>query len=135
MSLEIELQTQRAKATNQWANLVREAATTGTEPSLAALERASGGSREPSTIVERFREDVDLAREYQAHRDSEAFYLARLREITAAGDPAVVLKEAERAFGEAKERLALSHAFIAGAAEPGRRANHLARTRPDLFSE
>jgi hypothetical protein len=135
MSLTAELNTAVRRNRTAWRELVHEAASTGVEPSLVALERASGGSLEPTTIVEKFREDVDLVAEYGMHRASEAHYLARLREISAAGDPAAALKEAEQAFKEAQQRLALQNAFVIGAVEPGRRANHIARTRPDLFDE
>ena len=135
MSLTAELNTAVRRNRTAWRELVHETASTGVEPSLVALERASGGSLEPTTIVERFREDVDLAREYRMYRDSEANALARLQSLTAAGDLAAAVREAKQSLAEAQQRLALRNAFVIGAAEPGRRANHIARTRPDLFDE
>jgi hypothetical protein len=134
MSLTAELATTVRKSKTAWRELVHETARTGIEPPLAAIEHA-GGSGDPAALVERFRSDVDLAVEFAMARAAEEAHLSRMRQIAAAGDPAAAVKAAEAALLEAKSRLALYHSSIEAAAYPGRKANHLARTRPDLFDE
>jgi hypothetical protein len=139
MSLETELLAQRSKATAQWRELVHETASTGTEPSLAAVTKAGGFlGLIPPAAVEKFRADVALVHERSAAiLERDVIESARIAALQAVGGDESGFQRAIDAAQETLDAAKQAHGdYIAISLSRGAAAAKAARfdaARPDLF--
>jgi hypothetical protein len=139
-SLAIEIQTARAQASRQWAEIVH-AAATGNEPSLAALAKVAAVlGLTTDQAHAKLHADVDLVNQHRqqtAARDTAKFQLAEV--LAANGGSVAALQEAiatteahARKLRETLNWCDHGLAWAMGAAE-GTLAR-LEASRPDLFA-
>lgn len=139
MSLEAELSTQRAKATTQWRDLVHEAASTGTEPSLASVAKAGGVmGLIPTAAVEKFRGDVALVHERAAAiLERDVIESARVAALQSVGGDESGFKAAIDAAQEALDAAKQAHgdyiAITLNRSAAAAKAERFEKARPDLF--
>lgn len=139
MSLQTELEAQRSKATTQWRDLVHEAASTGTEPSLASVAKAGGVmGLIPTAAVEKFRGDVALVHERAAAiLERDVIESARVAALQSVGGDEVgfqrAIDVAQETLDQAKQALGDFVGLSLSRGAAAAKAERFGKARPDLF--